>query len=308
VTKAKDFLTRRPNVLRGLAYRARKPLAARARLLADRLDGKFSVTLDYPTTALNRPRYGYGQEPHRALDEIIRRNDQSCLDALESILRYRVDLRHIAPASTSPGEPFWRNDFLPALDSASIYAFMRERRPQRYIEVGSGHSTRFAARAKRDGGMDTQITSIDPEPRAEIEGLCDRIFRSPLELADLEIFAAVQPGDVLFVDGSHRVFMNSDVAVFFLDVLPRLPSGVLVGIHDIYLPDDYDPWEAEDYYSEQYLLAMALLYGESRLQTIFPADSVGKRPELRSMLDPLWAEPTLVEADHWGCAFWLQVR
>jgi hypothetical protein len=53
--------------------------------------------------------------------------------------------------------------------------------------------------------------------------------------------------------------MNSDVTVFMLDVLPRIPAGVLVGIHDIFLPYDYfDTW-ADRGYNEQYLLACYLL-------------------------------------------------
>ena len=39
-----------------------------------------------------------------------------------------------------------------------------------------------------------------------------------------------------FTTGSHRVFQNSDVTAFFLDVLPRLKPGILVHIHDIFCP------------------------------------------------------------------------
>ena len=47
---------------------------------------------------------------------------------------------------------------------------VRSLRPRRIVEVGSGHSTRFLARAVADGGLDTRITAIDPRPRASIRG------------------------------------------------------------------------------------------------------------------------------------------
>ena len=56
---------------------------------------------------------------------------------------------------------------------------MRETKPARIVEVGSGHSTRFMARAVRDGGLATAITAIDPAPRADIEGTGATLIRRP---------------------------------------------------------------------------------------------------------------------------------
>ena len=97
----------------------------------------------------------------------------------------------------------------------------------------------FARHAIRTGNLKTTIMSIDPKPRAEIDSLCDRVMRLPLELCDLNLFRELEPGDILFFDGSHRIFANSDVTVFFIEVLPRLKPGVLVHVHDIFLPADY---------------------------------------------------------------------
>ena len=37
--------------------------------------------------------------------------------------------------------------------------------------------------------------------------------------------------------------MNSDVTVFFCEILSVLPKGLVFGFHDIYLPFDYpDIW------------------------------------------------------------------
>jgi hypothetical protein len=74
-------------------------------------------------------------------------------------------------------EPSWVNGWLPGLDGAAIYSFLRERRPSLYLEIGSGNSTLFAARARRDGDLPTAIVSIDPQPREDIDGMCDEIYR-----------------------------------------------------------------------------------------------------------------------------------
>jgi hypothetical protein len=61
-----------------------------------------------------------------------------------------------------------------------------------------------------DQGLQTSVTSIDPQPRAEVEALCDRAVRRPVETVDLALFDELEAGDILFVDNSHRSFMNSN--------------------------------------------------------------------------------------------------
>ena len=53
------------------------------------------------------------------------------------------------------------------------------------------------------------------------------------------MFEELGAGDILFIDSSHIAMPGTDVDRLFLDVLPRLPSGVLVHVHDILLPDAY---------------------------------------------------------------------
>jgi predicted O-methyltransferase YrrM len=297
-------------LLRKLGNRAksttRRVLRTGSLAAAERLNERLYVGLEYPPSAVNGPRYGHGRPPHDELEKILCRNDDVYRVSLQIILSHADDLRQIERQSRDPREPSWINDFLPGLDSAAIYAFLREWRPRRYIEIGSGHSTTFAARAKRDGQLTTEIISIDPHPRSEIDGLCDRVIRSPLESADLGLFGLAEAGDVVFFDGSHRVFMNSDVTVFFLEVLPRLAPGVLVGVHDVYLPDDYPPEISERYYSEQYLLACWLLAGEN-IEPVLPAAYVGRNDSLRGVLSALWDAPELQGVPHHGATFWWRV-
>jgi hypothetical protein len=139
--------------------------------------------------------------------------------------------------------------WFPSLDAAVAYALMRDRKPQHLIEVGSGHSTRVLAKAL--GGL-AEILAIDPAPRADIAGLPGvQVVNSTVQSAPFELFDRLGRGDVLFIDSSHILMPGSDVDLLFNRILPRLPAGVIVHIHDIFLPFDYPPvwgWRA---YNEQ---------------------------------------------------------
>ena len=263
-----------------------------------------TITLDYRPTARNVPRYGYGRPPHQRLRGILAAHEVAYARSIATIAGQAEALRRISVHQERPEEPAWVNGFLPGLDGAALYAFVRDRAPRRYLEVGSGNSTKFVARAIRDAGLSTTITSIDPEPRAEVDALCDQVVRAPFEEADLAPFAELRAGDVVFFDGSHRVFMNADTTVFFLDVLPELAPGVLVGVHDIRLPDDYDVAFAERWYSEQYLLACWLLGGSAHMRPELAAAYVTRHTALARPLDELWSTPGFEEVERHGDAFW----
>ena len=286
------------------------PLARRSRLahrLAELIAGQgHFISLPHPPTASNEPRYGYGEPSHRRLTAALSRYDDRYEETLRTIGSYAADLRAIPASPTDPLEPHWQNGYLFGLDAPSLYAFIRSRQPQRYFEIGSGNSTLFAGRARRDGALQMEIMSIDPFPRREVDEICDRIMRQPLEESDLSIFSELEAGDVVFMDGTHRVFMNSDATTFFLDVLPDLPAGVLVGIHDIHLPDDYRPEHANSYYSEQYLLAAYLLAECDWITPVLPCWYVSHHPSLGDLAASMFAADRIPLADPHGVIFWLE--
>jgi predicted O-methyltransferase YrrM len=140
--------------------------------------------------------------------------------------------------------------WFPALDAAVAYTLVRARRPKRIVEVGSGHSTRVLSRAAAENA---EIVAIDPEPRADIGGLANvRILRAPLQQAPADAFSELARGDVLFIDSSHILMPGSDVDLLLNRLLPRLPSGVMVHLHDVFLPFDYPPeWGWRNYNEQQ---------------------------------------------------------
>jgi predicted O-methyltransferase YrrM len=166
----------------------------------------------------------------------------------------------LARIAAGEGPARFDQDWFPRLDAAAAYALVRRERPRRVVEIGSGHSTRFLARAAADGATGTEIVCIDPAPRTTLEGLDVRHEPRLLAESDRKLFAALAPGDVLFVDSSHVGMPGSDVDRLFLDVLPRLSPGVLVHVHDVFLPHPYPAEWAWRGYNEQ-LLVGALLQG-----------------------------------------------
>ncbi len=150
-----------------------------------------------------------------------------------------------------------------------------------------------------------RITSIDPEPRAEIDQLCDLVVRKAAEDVAPEVAGQLEAGDILFVDSSHRAFTNSDCVIFFLEILPELKPGVLVHIHDVFLPYDYPPEWNDRFYSEQYLLAAWLLAEGARFDVELPNMFVSQDNDLRRELTPLWTGQLAGVQQHGG-SFWLR--
>jgi hypothetical protein len=270
----------------------------RADLVGSVAAGARTLALDYPLRLRSRP-------PFEAVERLMAEQAARYEAAVGDIRACSERLVEIPLEATDddPG-PRWLNGWVPGLDAAALYAFVSTRRPKRYIEVGSGNSTKFVRRAIDDAATGTTIVSIDPHPRAEVDVICDVVVRSPLEDADLSVFDSLSAGDVVFVDNSHRCLQNSDATVVFCEVLPRLPRGVLFGVHDIFLPDDYPPSWTDRLYSEQYALAAWLLGGANGATMVLPAWYVVTRTALGQRLDELWDRLPGVERH--GNALWIE--
>ncbi|MFO1160019.1 MAG: class I SAM-dependent methyltransferase [Reyranellaceae bacterium] len=194
------------------------------------------------------------QPPYPAIEALFERSDAAFRAMLDT-----VDSHAAALVAT---KALFDQSWFPSLDGAVAYTLIRERKPRRIIEVGSGHSTRVLARAL--GGMG-EIVAIDPSPRADIADLPGiRIVPSTLQAAPLALFDELKAGDALFIDSSHILMPGSDVDILLNRVLPMLPAGVLVHIHDVFLPFDYPSiwgWRA---YNEQQGIAPLLTSGAYR--------------------------------------------
>jgi hypothetical protein len=248
--------------------------------------------------------------PHRHADRVVRDGYPSLeapfaaragafLDLLAEIDGWVPNL--LAMRGPAPA-PRLDQDWFPALDAAAAYAIVRRTRPQRIVEVGSGHSTRFLARAIADSGLATRMTCIDPAPRASLDGLGIEWLPLLMQDAPEKCFTGLQPGDILFVDSSHVLMPGTDVDRLLNQILPDLAPGTIVHIHDIFLPDPYPESWAWRGYNEQSAIA-ALLQGEA-YELLFASHYVVSRHGDRLAGAALAALPDL--ASTFASSLWLQ--
>ena len=219
---------------------------------------------------------------------------------LEEIVSLADSLRSIPTRGNTAGGPCWDNLWLPRLDAAALYTRIVRNNPKLYVEIGSGYSTAFVRRAIQDHGLRTKIISIDPHPRTDIDVLCDQVIRRPLEDTDLEVFQGLESGDVLFIDGSHCCYQNSDVTVLMMEVLPDLTANVCVHFHDIYWPYDYPAGSLDQFNNEQYLVGAHLLSSGSSEITL-ANQYIIHEADLVKILMPVWKGTPQIE----GTSMWL---
>jgi hypothetical protein len=137
------------------------------------------------------------------------------------------------------------------------------------IEVGCGFSTLVSARVNReylDGAV--HLTCIEPYPRPFLtEGVAgvSGLVVEKVQDVPLHLFDTLGNDDVLFIDTSHTVKTGGDVTWIFHEIIPRLAPGVLVHIHDFYLPGEYpEPWVLEGWgWNETYLVQSFLMFNDS---------------------------------------------
>lgn len=257
-----------------------------------------------------KPRYGHGQPAHMELYKIIDANRDMYRDLLGRALFYKDKLWSIQDSGkeTDAIKPSWNNGYLPGLDIIALYTFISEYKPKRYIEIGSGNSTKVAYKAKLEQQLDMEIISIDPMPRVGIENLADTVIREPFENFQFDFLGNFNENDILFVDNSHRILPNSDAMVIFLEILPRLKKGVIVHFHDIYLPYDYPQFMCDRFYSEQYGLAMYLLANPEKYTTILPNYFIFEDKELSEVIAPIWDHDNLIGVEKHGGSFWIRIN
>lgn len=194
------------------------------------------------------------------------------LRTAREVAQFVPELRDIPQTSGDETVFCWKNFFWNNADALVQYGLVRSRRPRRYIEVGCGWSSLLLARAlarnEAEGAPRAEVTQIEPYPRAHIMAALPAHWKqqtSIIQRVPLELFETLEAGDVLFYDGSHCAKIASDVNWFFFRVLPRVRSGVIIHLHDIFFPFDYpEDWTFEwgRTWNEQYVLQAFLMHND----------------------------------------------
>lgn len=267
------------------------------------------LILDYKVNF--KPRYTAPNKPHQLLYSNINEGRDRYKTFLQEVLKYEDVFKSLKTVEEEKNEnaPAWNNGFLPGLDIVALYTMIAKSKPKTYIEIGSGNSTKVVRKAIVDNNLDTKVISIDPFPRASIDHLADEVIRRPVEdIGDYRfIFKNLGEGDILFIDNSHRCLPNSDVTTCFMDILPYLKDGVIVYVHDIYLPYDYPQFMCDRFYSEQYILAAFLMANSKKYEVLFPAFFVSEDSDLSSVLSEMWGSLSSGDIEKHGGSFWFKI-
>ena len=159
-------------------------------------------------------------------------------------------------------------------DAEFLFQFLRHFKPAKVVEIGSGNSTKIARHAldlNEEAGHSASLVCIEPYEMPWLEAFDNiELVRSLVEDCDIDWSTYLKSGDLLFIDSSHMIRPQGDVLHEYLEIIPKLASGVYVHVHDIFTPRDYlDNWIRQDvkFWNEQYLLE-AMLGNTARYEVV----------------------------------------
>jgi predicted O-methyltransferase YrrM len=201
------------------------------------------------------------------------------------------------------------------VESHLLHSMIRELKPNRVLEVGSGVSTFFSANAlsmnRREQGIESKLVCVEPHPRPALVRMTQRngieLVPRKVQAIEPELLQTLGKGDILFIDSSHMVKLNSDVNYLYLEVLPRLRAGVHIHIHDITFPypaqPPVDDWvfRRHLFWSEPALVQAFLMYNHVFRTLLSSSYLACKAPEaLRSTFE------VYTPGKHFPSALWLE--
>lgn len=174
----------------------------------------------------------------------------------------------------NPYDYYVFNGSFETVDGEILYCMIRSLKPKKIMEIGSGFSTFIAAKAieenkKEDGSYRCELEAIEPYPNETLlKGFPNltRLTQKKVQDVPLEKFQELGEHDILFIDSSHVLKIGSDVQYEILEILPRVRPGVVVHVHDIFLPAEYPKeWVMKEYrfWSEQYALQAFLAFNSA---------------------------------------------
>ncbi len=222
----------------------------------------------------------------------------------------------------------FNNGFFERVDAEVAYSFVRHRKPKRIIEIGSGNTTLVMASALRKNqaeGYNCELTSIEPFPapflKDGLNGL-SRLIEKPVQQVPLDVFKTLGKGDILFIDSSHVVSVDSDVLYELLQIVPQMAPGVLIHFHDIFTPLDYPEKFVMTnlcFWGEQYLLESFMTFNSS-FKVMWASSAMQQsHPDILSSAFPGWPgsfermptdlkvfAPTLDNVNVMPCSFWVE--
>ncbi len=188
---------------------------------------------------------------------------------------------------------------------AEIYAAMiHDFQPDQIVEVGSGFSTLIARRALDFVGSPAPLTVIDPQPRTDVRQAAKRVVLERVEDCDWRELQLTERS-LLFIDSSHITRPRGDVPYLYCQVLPQLPRGTVVHVHDVFIPYDYPTCYDALCWTEQYVLH-ALLGNNARYRTLLATSYLcnDHAAEMQATFGPQVGAVNIF----FGASYWMQIQ
>jgi hypothetical protein len=233
--------------------------------------------------------------------------DSELLKTLQSLSEYTPELKLVPKAvlNDSQGIYYFDNGQFGSFDATVYYGLIRKIKPSRIVEVGAGFSTLLAKQAAKANKNNTKIQCIEPYPRGFLKSDKDiELIQLPVQEVPIEIFSSLKENDILFIDNTHVSKIGSDVNDIFFRILPAVPSGVFVHLHDIFLPNEYpESWvrDLKLFWNEQYMLLAYLSHNKDYRPVMFNAYLSSKYPtECTGALPVAQTNPV------GGSSFWMK--
>ena len=117
------------------------------------------------------------------------------------------------------------------MDARLLYYYLQKNKPKKIIEIGSGNSTLLTYNTKTIFNLDVEIICIEPYPSSYLKKLHDlekiKLIEDKLENVNLELFESLDENDILFIDSSHVLKLDSDVMYYFTKIFPLLKKMFL---------------------------------------------------------------------------------
>jgi len=158
---------------------------------------------------------------------------------------------------------------LSLVDAFILYAMIREKKPKKMIEIGSGDTTLISLQALEQNakeGSDYFFQAVEPYPSEKLLSINnDRFQLIPQKIQDIPL-ETIQSVDLLFIDSSHVSKIDSDVNCEILEIIPQLKKGALIHWHDIVIPANYwKDWvdHGNMFFNESYMVHAFMLFNNS---------------------------------------------
>jgi hypothetical protein len=194
--------------------------------------------------------------------------------------KYSLECKWPNEPTKSPKDFYLNNNCFSYGCASSLHCIIREYKPRRIIEVGSGNSSKIIREAikinKLENGIKVDYKIIDPYSSLNQKDFSPEttIIKEKVENVKLDVFKSLEENDMLFIDSSHVCKIGSDVNYEILEILPNLNKGVIIHFHDISLPYEYNKIYATNpafrmFWTEAYLL-QAFLAHNSNFEILLP--------------------------------------